>query len=64
MIKCCFCSKEIKGFGNSAVGAVDSNADPPKKLKVNLSDKCCDDCFKKYVIPGRKVYLEKISGKH
>ena len=37
--KCCFCKKEIKGYGN--------NAEPLKK------GYCCDECNIKLVIPTR-----------
>ena len=42
--KCCFCGKEIEGYGN----------DPrPIKVACEKMPRCCDDCNKKFVIPTR-----------
>lgn len=41
--KCCFCDKEIKGYGN--------NAQPVKE------GSCCDDCNVSIVIPERLNYF-------
>lgn len=48
--KCCICGKEIKGWGNNPWGVLDQNGNP---IEFSAKDECCDECNKKYVIPGR-----------
>jgi hypothetical protein len=47
---CCICGKEFTGFGNNPKGAVDTNK---KVIQWSESDRCCDECNHKYVLPGR-----------
>lgn len=47
---CCICGQEHEGYGNNPNGAVDSTK---KLLYWNPEDRCCDDCNKTYVLPGR-----------
>lgn len=43
-IKCCFCGKEIEGWGN----------DPrPIVIADEIMPRCCDDCHVKIVLPTR-----------
>lgn len=49
-MKCCICGKEIKGFGNSPMGAHNENK---KMIQWAAHDVCCDECNRNYVIPGR-----------
>ena len=44
-MKCCFCKKEIKGYGN--------NAEPIRK------GECCDECNRKFVIPTRLASMKR-----
>ena len=48
--KCCICGKEHTGWGNNPQGAVDTNK---KVIQWSESDRCCDECNHKYVLPGR-----------
>lgn len=43
-IKCCFCGKEVEGYGND-----------PRPIKVACEEmpRCCDECNKKFVVPTR-----------
>ena len=62
-MKCCFCGKEIKGFGNNPWGAMKVNKDG-KVVDCNYTedDECCDECNQFYVIFGRlyKMGLDRI----
>lgn len=49
-MKCCICNKEITGMGNSPAGCIDETK---KLIQWNDEDRCCDDCNKQYVLPGR-----------
>lgn len=40
--KCCFCHKEIEGYGND-----------PRPLVSNYGERCCDDCNANIIIPNR-----------
>ena len=42
MLRCCFCGKEIVGFGNN-----------PYPLVEDSEVRCCDECNTKVVIPAR-----------
>lgn len=44
-MKCCFCKKEIKGYGN--------NAEPVRE------GQCCDSCNQIFVIPARIAAMMK-----
>lgn len=51
-MKCCICGKEIIGWGNNPRGAL------VEGLRIGhyaIEDRCCDDCNKREVIPGRIV---------
>lgn len=49
-MKCCICNKEITGMGNNPAGCIDETK---KLIQWNDEDRCCDDCNKQYVLPGR-----------
>lgn len=52
IFKCCICGKEERGWGNNPWGA--EIKDEQGKLKeFKETDKCCDECNSKFVIPGR-----------
>jgi len=56
--KCCLCGKDFKcddPIGrNNPIGAAWRNKDGDIVIpKFLLSDCCCNECNKKYVIPGR-----------
>ena len=50
--KCCICGKELPegSWGNNPQGAVDENK---KLIQWSETDRCCDECNHKYVLPGR-----------
>lgn len=50
VLKCCICSKEYKGHGNSPIGATDWEGRP---IIWSKTDRCCDDCYLEVVIPQR-----------
>lgn len=53
--KCCFCGKQIWTFTNSPVHAMELKEDGTKvKMDYSDDDVCCDECYLKYVVPGRK----------
>lgn len=49
---CCICHKELPegSWGNNPSGAVDENK---KLIQWSETDRCCDECNHKYVLPGR-----------
>lgn len=49
-MKCCICNKEITDMGNNPAGCIDETK---KLIQWNDEDRCCDDCNKTYVLPGR-----------
>ena len=49
-MKCCICNKEITGMGNNPAGCIDETK---KLIQWNDEERCCDDCNKQYVLPGR-----------
>jgi hypothetical protein len=52
--KCCFCGKEIKGWGNNPNGAMfQTDEGVVLPMVYREGDECCDECNSKYVIPGR-----------
>jgi len=66
-MKCCICGKEVGRYGNNPDGALDENG---KAIVWGEYDRCCDDCNRKYVVPGRIALLtdrtveaEKVPGK-
>lgn len=58
-MKCCICGRELpKGyFGNNPDGAVDTNK---QIIKWDVEDKCCDECNKQFVLPGRMYKFYKV----
>ena len=64
MKKCCFCGKEIKGWGNNPWGAVEVSEDGKvvKELTFGPEDECCDECNITRVIPGRLYKLNRMRG--
>lgn len=54
---CCICGKEFTGYGNNPKGAVDTNK---KEISWKSDDICCDDCNKKYVLPGRMFKFYRV----
>lgn len=52
---CCICRKPIEGFGNNPAGAawMDLATGEPTYPEFGPEDRCCDDCNRTYVIPGR-----------
>lgn len=53
-MKCCICGKEIIGYGNNPWGAMwkTENGNIVEPV-YNIDARCCDDCDRRYVIPGR-----------
>ena len=49
-MKCCLCGKIFKGVGNNPDGALTLEN---KRIKWSKKDRCCDECNKEVVIPGR-----------
>ena len=47
-MKCCFCEKEITGYGNN-----------PWPLVTDRESRCCDDCNRNIVIPERVKRIMK-----
>jgi hypothetical protein len=54
---CCICGKEHTGFGNNPDGAVDETK---HTIKWSESDRCCDECNHKYVLPGRMYKFYRV----
>ena len=55
--KCCICGKVETGFGNNPFGAVDENK---KVIQWKEEDRCCDECNRQYVLPGRMYKFYKV----
>ena len=49
-MKCCFCGKEIDGFGN--------NPSPFAEIEELRDARCCDECNSGIVIPARLTLLQ------
>ncbi len=54
---CCICGKEHEGFGNNPTGAVDETK---KRITWGEGDRCCDDCNRQYVLPGRMYQFYRV----
>lgn len=54
-MKCCICGKEIKGFGNNPIGAVNKKGEYIDYKEPN--DRCCNECNAKYVLVGRMYHM-------
>ena len=54
---CCICGKEHTGFGNNPFGAVDETK---HVIQWSESDRCCDDCNRIYVLPGRMYKFYRV----
>lgn len=51
---CCICGKGFEGFGNNPEGAAWRNLDGTTECPTfREEDRCCDECNRLYVIPGR-----------
>ena len=61
-MKCCFCGKEITGYGNNPDGAMKEVDGKVVDCEYTEDDRCCDECNNYYVIFGRlyKMGLYKI----
>lgn len=57
-MKCCICGKYIRGYGNNPHGHLD---DEGGIIEYEPSQRCCDDCNRLYVIPGRMLLVAKTS---
>lgn len=58
-MKCCICGKEIPDgeFGNSPAGCIDETK---KLIQWTADDRCCNDCNKQYVLPGRMYKFYRV----
>lgn len=54
-MKCCICKKEFHGWKNNPYGALNEKHEP---INWKPDAGCCDECNKRYVIPGR-LYMQK-----
>ena len=53
-MKCCFCGKEIEGYGNNPEGAMKEDKEGNIiDCEYTYEDRCCDECNMNYVIFGR-----------
>lgn len=53
-MKCCICKNEINGYGNNPDGAVwKTPTGEIEQPTFRATDRCCDECNSRYVIPGR-----------
>lgn len=55
-MKCCICGKEIPEgeWGNNPEGAVWKTTTGEIEMpEFGAEDRCCDECDRSYVIPGR-----------
>ena len=64
VFECCICHGLFTGFGNNPDGAMwkDENGkivDP----KFKMTDRCCNDCDGRYVIPGRIYRIQQSQAK-
>lgn len=61
-MKCCICGKEMPNFmcSNNPDGAAWKKDGEIITPVFGLEDRCCDECNKKFVIPGR-LYRAKLS---
>lgn len=55
MIKCCFCGKDIKDYGNDI-----------RPINTSKGDRCCDACNLSIVIPTREKiwYIDREKQKY
>ena len=60
-LACCFCGKEIIGWGNNPFGAMKRDSDGNfVDMPSSQDDRCCDECNAGYVIPGRIYKMHKV----
>ena len=53
-MKCCICGKKIKGLDHNPEGAAWKTPTGEVELpEFVVEDRCCDECNRTYVIPGR-----------
>ena len=51
---CCICGKVCSGWGNNPYGAMGTDKEGNLvELEFKPEEVCCDECNKRYVIPGR-----------
>ena len=57
---CCICGQTCKGYGNNPFGAMCKD-DEGNIIELSFTDKdeCCDDCNRRYVIPGRLYKMQR-----
>ena len=57
---CCICGKECQGFGNNPFGAMCKDGEGNiVELSFKPEEECCDECNKRYVIPGRLYKMQR-----
>ncbi len=56
---CCICGRPLLNgyFGNNPQGAVDENK---KEIQWKEEDRCCDECNRQYVLPGRMYKFYRV----
>ena len=57
-LKCCICGKESESWGNNPAGAIGEDG---QEIIWKDDDRCCDECNRIYVVPGRIALLLKNS---
>lgn len=57
--KCCICGRPLLDgyFGHNPQGAVDENK---KEIQWKEEDRCCDECNRQYVLPGRMYKFYRV----
>lgn len=51
---CCICGKPFEGYANNPEGAMWLNEKGEvQEREFKPEERCCNECNKKYVIPGR-----------
>ena len=57
---CCICGAKCSGYGNNPAGAMCRDKEgSPIELTFKPEDLCCDDCNRKYVVPGRLYKMNR-----
>ena len=60
-MKCCICGKKIKGWGNNPDCAAWKTHDGKIEMPgFKEDDRCCNDCNRRFVIPGRIYRMAKV----
>lgn len=59
-MKCCICGIELDGHGNNPDGAAWKNEQGEVVTpEFDITDRCCDGCNIRYVLPGRLYRMNK-----